>query len=305
MKNLLLFILFLPATILAQDIQILSQKDKKAVPFANIVYLANDSIIGGTYSNEEGKARLQLAERVNFIAVSSIGYQTLKIAKKDINSQIYLVENIAELAEITLNPQKLTTKYLGNPIKNTHHFWHFNSGSEKILFIENTFKEEKIIKSFSFFLKKFDNVLPVFKVVFYTCVNGYPAKIYNENTTNNVFVLDKNEKNKVKLDIEKMNIILPKEGVFVGLEYVGIVDKDTKNIMADNHFYTAAMEKKPSGISIAVATKKSETKPLFYTKLKFLERMKGWIDCNQPPYKNPNLAPNEYYVPTFGIEVYE
>jgi hypothetical protein len=303
MQKILFFILFLPSIIFAQEIQILSQKDKKAVPFANITYLADDSVVGGTYANEEGKTILTLAERVNFIAVSSIGYQTLKIAKKDINSQMYLVENIAELAEIRLNPQKLTTKYLGNPVKNTHHFLHFHAGSEQIILVENTFKEEKFIKSFSFFLKDWDNLTNVFKVVFYTNVNGSPAKVYGDNVKDNIFVVKKNKK--ITLDIQKMNVLLPKEGLFVGLEYVGFIEHDTKNINTTNSFYTLDKKKKPTGISIALATIKSEKAPFVYTRLKFFEKMKDWIDYNQVGLKSPSLVPNEYHVPAFGIEVYE
>ncbi len=297
---------FLSPILSAQEIQILSQKDKKAVAFANIVYLVNDSVVGGTYTNQDGKALLELVGRVNFIAVSSVGYQTLKIAKNDIPKQVDLNENVTELGTVTLTTEKIITHYLGNFIKNirinTHIFWHFHAGSEKIMLIENPFKEGKFIKSFSFFLENLDNVSPVFKVVFYKNVNGYPAQSYLYNSKDNIFILKKNQTKKNKLDIQNMNVTLPEEGIFVGLEYVGFMDNDNKNIITTNDFFTS-MEKKPTGISIVEIRQKSEKVPYVYRKLKFNEKTKDWIDYSQSNY--PGLAPNEYYVPAFGIEVYE
>ncbi len=305
MKYIIILFLFCIQNCFSQEITILSKNDKKPIPFANVIYLKNDSIKGGNYTNENGKILLDLKPEINFLEISCIGFETLKIERKNIQSSIFLEENATHLQEINVSDKKPTTQYLGQSFASRFHCLTqaIGNGYESITLIENPFSAEKEVKSFYFYLEKYDNLLPIFRIVFYKNENNIPTKAYPQNIHENIFTLTEKQKRKIKLDIRKMNVVLPKEGFFVGIECLGMIDSKTKEIVDIQELYKNMTPKKFI-MTTGIAYNSSKKQTYSFEKHKF--RREKWIDVNSRTKKTPlKFVGNEFLSPTFGIEVYE
>src|SRR5436189_637290 len=86
----------------SQEIHIKSNQDLKSIPYATISYMRNDSIVGGTYSDEKGIAKLDFKKSINKIVVSHLSFYSKDVNVNNIGSEIFLEEKQNELAEITI-----------------------------------------------------------------------------------------------------------------------------------------------------------------------------------------------------------
>ncbi|TAE15774.1 MAG: hypothetical protein EAZ95_08365 [Bacteroidetes bacterium] len=306
MKNLLLFILFLPTAIFAQNIQILSKEDSTEVPYANIVYFANDSIVGGIYTDEDGKIALKIPLQCNKIEFSAMGYDTVRINKSNLKPIIYLEELPMPLHEIVLTPSKTkkrkTTK-LGYPIKGNYNYYSVWNGLEVVTLFKPTIQDQRKLSAFLFYLrdtgfKTPDGYSSVFKIVFYENVANKPyKKISVKDEKRQVFTITPNQHGKVKLNIDHLNMALPKEGLFIGIEYIGFTEANSKDVK-ENAKFEEDVFRQP--LLSFLKLKKAEKS---YVRIKFSEPHKNWSDANNIDFFSP-LKENEHYVPAFAIEVY-
>ena len=287
---------------LAQEITIYDKEDNQIIPFVAIVFKVNGIIIDGTHADDSGKVFLALKEEVDSITIFEFGYQVFSIHKKDIQKQIYLQEEAIPLAEVSIvgsKNKKSKIKKMGYPMKYRGLSWVNGYALEMVALIENTLKKEEKVKSFTFRLERCSNFSPIFKVVFYANDNGLVGKPLLKDTQKQIFTLKPNEI-KVKLNITNLKITLPKEGFFIGLQHIGYIDNNTKEFIVETKNSRTAVT------GICLLKSKHKTAKFVYARTKFNENMKEWSSINDI-FNNTRfqLKENEYYVPAFGIEVYE
>lgn len=304
----ILFLFFIHTSSFAQNIQILSKQDSTEVPYANIVYYANDSIVDGIYTDEDGKAILKIPSQCNSIEFSAMGYDTARINKNDLKSVIYLEDIPLPLQEIVLTSSKTrkkkTTK-LGYPIKSKSNFYSVAQGLELITLFKPNTQDQRKVATFLFYLKDFeseDNSSSVFRIVFYENVAHKPGKqIHIKDRKQQVFTINSRQYGKIKLNIDHLNIALPKEGLFVGVEYIGFMEANSKDIQQKIEVGEDA-SKRPY---VPFLKQKKEAKS--YMRYKFKKKGRGWLDTDAflaNIFSDVNLKENEYFVPAFAIEVY-
>ena len=81
-------------TAISQEIHLKSKQDQKSIPFATITYMRNDSIVGGTYSNDKGIAQLDLKKKIDKIVVSHLEFLSRNIDPSNIDTlQFYWRKN--------------------------------------------------------------------------------------------------------------------------------------------------------------------------------------------------------------------
>ncbi|HAD96789.1 MAG TPA: hypothetical protein DCG19_05240 [Cryomorphaceae bacterium] len=228
MKNLKLvwFTLVITFTCVAQkEVRVLSSQSKEPVPYANITFLKNDSISGGTYTNAEGWALLDL-EGITTVKISHLNFKELSVGVRSIPDLIYLEDNPRVLEEVTLNfsaePEVLFT---GVERLRKRHTMGAHEGFEWITLINNDFGEAKRIKSFVFHTRRWSRKQSLaMKVIFYSNSNRTPGEKLPVEV---IFELDRKMKKEVIIDLQHENLYLPEEGVFAGVEWIGCpYDKD-------------------------------------------------------------------------------
>ncbi len=270
-----------------QPIQVLSKASGEEVAYAHILYLKNDSIVGGTYANSTGLAFLKISDKADKIEILHIGYKKLNTSPDKLGKVVYLEENTRQLEEVVLPyPQNPETVVLGRQPKWPIHTLSATRGFEIVTFISNPFESTKYIKSFVFRTKQWGRKRAgEMKVVFYRNAKGRPGE---KLPVEAIVKLDKHSKKKITVNLEDAHILLPAEGIFTGIEWMGCLEErpeepDLKQLC--NH-------------SIAyIPSKKEEAAPTF-SRHRFINA--DWFLLNTAESDYPTIP-----VPAFRLEIYK
>lgn len=208
-------------------------KDKiteKSVPFTNITYL---DVNIGTMSDENGYFKLKKIDSLSAIQISCLGYETLIINTDSVDKGIHLIPKTDMLDEVILLAEK--PKYLRNinlGLKQTLKArTSLPFGYEFSAFIENSYNKKGIIKEVILNLNKTDqyDFIATYNIKFYNydSINNQPGELlYHEN----VFVKPENKTYKLKINVENLNIKLPKNGICIGIELVNLENHKTSSM---------------------------------------------------------------------------
>lgn len=192
---------------------------------------------------------------IDSLFISALGYQDLKITTQDLQQNIYLKSKANELEEIVidarinqLNKKKYKVESLKPYLDDDYYkCWLPTIESEIAVFFPNNDTILKQIAAVKFPIaleskdwskrkransekKKFSTL---FKVKFYTSVNGSPGEVLTYETI--VFRATENDGDYHQLDVSNYNLIMPVNGVFVSLQVMGYTDK--KGILLPNKKY--------------------------------------------------------------------
>lgn len=233
LKSLLLFIILCNANSNAQSKVegiIKNSITKNNIPFVNVAY---EALNVGTISNNEGYFNLKKIDSLKFIQISSVGYESKRVNIETLSKIIYLSPKIESLQEVVINSKKL--KYTKNIKLGLEQTLKIRTGLpfgyEFSSYIENTYKKRGLIKEVILNLNKavkYD-FLATYNVKFYSfdSIKKQPGKlIYNEN----IFITPENRTYILKIDVEKLRIKLPIEGICIGIEVVNKENYKTKSM---------------------------------------------------------------------------
>lgn len=196
------------------------------IPFVNVAY---EALNAGTMSNSEGYFNLKKIDSLKFIQLSSVGYESKRINIDKLSKVIYLRPRIESLEEVVINLKKIKyTKNIKLGLKQTLKIrTGLPFGYEFSSYIENTFKKRGLVKEIMLNLNKAPkyDFLAAYNLKFYRydSIKKQPGQlICNEN----VFITPENRTYILKVDVEKLRIKLPVEGMCIGIE---LVNKENYN----------------------------------------------------------------------------
>ena len=200
----------------------------------------------GIFADDEGMFIFndKLYPDVDTLAISSLGYETLKFAAQKLPDTISLKPKIDKLDEvvITVRPDR---KFKLEKLKpylddDYYHSWLPTIESEIAVFFNNDDTKEKQLASVNFPIalesrdwkkrkrsnadkRKFSTL---FKVVFYKNDNGFPGRpLLNETI---VFLTTEKDGDEHVLNVLEHNIKIPESGFFVSLQVLGYTDNKGK-----------------------------------------------------------------------------
>lgn len=212
-KFLIATFLVINAALFSQNrIKILDSENQKPIPYAKLT-LKNTSYYKNT--EENGEAVLEKGEEIS--EIQSFGYENLKVEKFQ---QAYLLKpkfNDIETVEIT-KPKFQKSFSVGRIKKNSMGF----SASTRSWVIVDLFKNE--ISDEKIYINKIKIPTEVYKtvkeatfnLVFYTNDNGKPSL----EKLGSMVISCKTGKNITEIDLSKNLIPFPKEGLFIGFEWI-------------------------------------------------------------------------------------
>ncbi len=232
-QSLMIFVL-LSNVIFAQTKQQIKLLDnqKKAIAYANI-WLTHQKT--GTYSNADGDFEIVPLPQ-DTLLISCLGYKTKKFLFSNIQHKktLFLEDEPNEMQTITISSEKPKPENLGffNEKGKISSSIRPLPQMEKAVFIKNEKPEIKQgISTLNFNIKKREKIQIIYKVRLYACVNDTPAySLLNKEII--ITLADISKKNTVKINVENLGIVFPKEGVFVGLECMNFIHPKTKMIMS-------------------------------------------------------------------------
>lgn len=250
-KIFLSIILCLLSKISVSQTKVIDNETNKGIPFASVIYLKDPNLQGG-YTDSLGNFKLQILNLE--LQISCIGYQTLVINGNDlkINQTIKLKPLVYDLNVVEIKPRKHITTQLGYFKPATYN--KLVDGKTVLMYrkltnyiaqlIPNIKKEEglyitKLKYNLSNHIKKPSPVNekgcePTLLRVHLFEVDKNTNKPGKELLTKNLIFKNDCQKNNLIVEVSDENILMPTNGVFVGLEFID----NSRSVLVSNYpFY--------------------------------------------------------------------
>ena len=243
--------------------------EKTPFPYVK-VYLNNHKI--GTLTNFEGKFELTnksipFSEKDTFV-VESNGFETeyIPFQSGKVFYEVNLQKKITQLNEIVVGPLYPITRELNKFEKESelkYQSYLIQPFEEHAILIENLNLETGIVKNISVFIPIYSNQKAPFRVNFYSAniKTGIPEKII---LSTDIIEYPKVSKKWQKIELEKYNIILPKNGLFVSIEALPFEEGSLRNnnLSIDsikNNLSESKNEKELKSLSLGFYYSKNQT----------------------------------------------
>lgn len=203
---------------------------KKPIPYVAIKTSAKD----GLYSDENGYFFID-KKNINNISISSLGYKTKIISNSIVKDSIFLESEPIVFDEVVLTNNKSKPKVIGLHDKKKMFGDLIQPKSELISYVkfksdfEGYFIEKIHISVESYFPKRqksdFDDKTGIIRINLYHSENEKPKlKFFSSEIIK--FRMD--EKNQLVIDLSENLITTDEDGICVGIEMIGYIDKDSK-----------------------------------------------------------------------------
>src|SRR5690606_27365749 len=247
MKRLLLvFVTTFTTLVLSQEkIQIIDSQTKEPIGFTTIAFGEG---LGG-FTDEEGYFTF---DKKQSFSVNMLGYKALFVSEADFRNSIEL-----EIEPILIDEIIVSNKKGKQKISNQKPYWKNSTwldsytpqiGNEIAVLIPNDKKEDMILskiiipvatnpmrifdKNKNPFKSRDDFPYTIIRIQFYKNQNNSPKELlYFDRIVVNVH----NSKEKFKeIDLENYGIDIPEDGLFVGVEFIGVSDENQKYVYVPN-----------------------------------------------------------------------
>lgn len=214
-KLLLLGFLFSSLNLFCQDRNIVVDRDTNQP--ISMVAVAVQGKAMGTYTNELGLFRLSDIRDSDSILFKHIGYDKNIMSYKDLGDTIRLNPRINYLNEIIVSPSKYSEKKSRTRNKNSNFSFAGFSGLEVTQLIKMEANNDHV-KSVKVFIKKVLTKDSTYvRLHLYSNENGKPG---TEILLNRGILIAHNVDNYIFFNLESENILMPPEGLFVGIEWI-------------------------------------------------------------------------------------
>ncbi|KQC29602.1 carboxypeptidase-like regulatory domain-containing protein [Flagellimonas eckloniae] len=234
-----LLVLLLPFVSFSQNIDfdgyVLDAKTNEPIPYVNISFL---NTLKGTSSDEKGHYFLEIQKEFleKDVHVSSLGYKDVVIKASDLfNTKLILLDAATfELEEVVVM-DNLSNSQVLNPIGSNKITGGFNSSSTPwilALYFPNMDSSKKYVEKVTiFFRNNTGQTLSSSKFRLRLFNVDYTHKTPNDDLVQKSLILDvKKNQEYVSIDLSRLRIKVPKEGIYNGLEWLFIPSNWYKKI---------------------------------------------------------------------------
>lgn len=210
------------ASSMGQDLTILSISDSLPVPYASVVYYEGNEVVGGQYSNKEGRVVLDTSLIFDKIEIRHVAYQARMIKSLyNADTTYYLRDKEPILGEAIVTPRrtgKAPVKEYGYSKKWYNVLASGPAGYALLTYLKFGAKRDFIqVKSLSFYVKDWGrNSGVLFKPLFYESEQGRPGRQIIVDT---VYRIEAEVDGRISYDLPARTYI-PGNRVFVGIEII-------------------------------------------------------------------------------------
>jgi len=237
-----LFFFLYFSTLSAQEVVIINSTTKEEIPYVAIQYTKNI----GIYTNDRGRFHL-LKNKSEHIKIHHIGYNDTIIKSSLIKDTIFLKKKFEMLDEIKIFSGKSKKKIIGYNKKRVSLFWSLKEKTELATLIKYKKNYKRIIIKKIFIpidkmhlrskkgkvIESYPNFSSIFRFHIYSNVDGKPNSRLLEKPI--LIRCNQDTPNIIEIDVSKDVINLPKEGVFVAIEMIGMLDVKGKMFLSEKN----------------------------------------------------------------------
>jgi hypothetical protein len=204
---------------------LVDENTKRPIEYANI-WIENEVI--GTFSNDKGYFSLITKSENNIIVISHVGYQSKSVLISEIKDTIFLNPIIIKLDEISVFQRKNRNQIILDEIKN----------KQVDLYFGTNLNYPWIVAKYFPFNEKFPELKFLKKISLMTGINkkaNFNIRIYSVDkegkpfeylTSENINVTAEKGINKTEIDVSKLNILFPENGLFIAIENIRNINSD-------------------------------------------------------------------------------
>ncbi len=197
---------------------IIDSETKSVIPYVNI-WIENENI--GTTSNEKGEFSIDITSG-KFLILSSLGYEKKRIEISSISEKIVLSPKITELNEVIISSTKKQKEIVigkFNDLDVGYYYASFDKPEIKARYFpfDSSYSKTPYLNKLKF--RIYSNIKNAkFNVRIYSIgENGEPKNpIYNKN----IIGIAKKGTENIELDLSELDIMFPKNGVFISYEWL-------------------------------------------------------------------------------------
>lgn len=194
------------------------------IPYVNI-WIENESI--GTTSNEEGAFSLDITNG-EFLILSCLGYETKRVEISNVPTSILLHPKVTELEAVSLSKAIKQKEITIGKFKDTDvQFYYATLDKPEIKArffpFDSSYVETPYLKTLKF--RTYSSIRNAkFNIRLYAVgENGEPTHPIYEN---NIIGITKKGAKNIELDVSDLNILFPKNGLFVSYEWLIIKENE-------------------------------------------------------------------------------
>ena len=219
MKLIFTFIIFCCGSIITQaqiTATVKNPTDQKPIPYVNI-WVENENI--GVTADENGMFTIA-APADSKLVFNALGYDDKTIETSKIDGIVYLIPKVFELKEVIVTNSEITERKVGSFLEENIKNAFANTSNNPLIFAryfpyDTSFQKTPYLKSIK------TNVFT------HTKKSIFNLRLYNKNddgspgselTNQNILIETKKGKTSPEINITKLNIPFPVNGLFVGLE---------------------------------------------------------------------------------------
>lgn len=278
----------------SQKIKVIDIVSNNSIPYANFTLYKDKKIVQGSYCNENGEMLIKHDLLFDSIVVSCIGFEEQNFTKEMIvNDTLFLKPTVYHLKEVVIKTNRNNDfETLGFVDTKSKSLIGAFKGMEICTFIKNPDHDVKIIHSFLFKIRNPNKTKLGFRLHLYEMdtIRKTPNKeLLNQDI---IVVIENDGKKQIEHDVSAYNIVLPANGAFVGIEWLGELNEANNNF-EDTVFENGYIELNDK-INSFTTYQRNRFGVFLWTNM---ERFKKEVD-NYQNYKNcPNAS--------FGIKVYK
>lgn len=287
-----IFIFLISNYINSQTIKIVCNETNESIQYANIIFKKGDSFIKGNYADKEGIFIINKIENYDNLNITCIGYNNIIINKKIISDTLIKMTAKENLLNEVIVFNKSSNKKMLPKFEKSDKILVLAYGTEIAIFFQNLFNKEIKAKNLIFNIYKLKNKVTL-RIKFYKKSETYPKEeSYLYNIVEEVFPQKEEE---VKINLDKYDIIIPTDGIFVAIEGLEGVDENQQIFMNKNQ-------------NFKFKTLKNHTIP-FYRR-NYIHNNK-WMEVNQFSIENYKLSfgkeikKDNLFIPDINIEISE
>jgi hypothetical protein len=250
MKFFLIILIFIPVTAISQlVVGKVVNENREAIPFTNIA-LMNKKV--GACTEIDGSFKLEIKGEIkDSIKISSIGYHSQTIQLSELGDsfdlgEIVLLKKNLEIDEVRIvsNKIKFSKKHRIGLDKIDNISFYTLYGDEICTFIENEKNQRGKLSSINLYLNKrrgADYTADInIKLYEFNSYKKTPGEIFYSK---NIVISPGNKKQVFSISVKNENIIIPKEGICIGVEWLGKEKGSRKYTLGPGLKYTNASVK--------------------------------------------------------------
>ena len=268
--------------------KVMFKESLNPVQFAN-VFIKNSGV--GTFTNESGQFNIEV-DNTDTLVISSVQASSAILVYPFEIDTILLEEKIASLNEVDITSEKMKYKTVSVGFFNSKRSGSYAGANSVLLYLDPLHLDsEAIIETALLRLNKVKWIYDKSEREFFQLL--VRLKLYNANSKlepgtsilnqDLVQLVDENQE-KIVFDLKEFNIQFPKNGIFLGLEYIGYYKEDK--------FIPFRTDDKMKIIQYKAAFSNKHKEP------------KSWVKHNhEDSWKLLDFGGNQYYNFNFGLEL--